>query len=301
MEKATTLPTGDTTDVKLPRTLAVDIGGSHVKAQVLDAAGKVLKERFRLPTPRKATPEKLLDVIAELGKQQGDFERVSAGFPGVVKEGLVYTAANLGKGWKKFDLGKALAKRLKRPVRIANDADVQGMGSVSGHGLELVITLGTGFGSVLFANGVPIHLELGHHPFRKGKTYEEELGNRALVKKGQKRWNKNLHEALADLSRTFNYDRLYIGGGNAKYIDFELPSEVKIISNEEGMLGGIVLWREPQDASMKLAAGPEPVAAARKRVRLTNVVAPNEENPPTPTGSTDLPAAVKERTSSTNR
>ncbi len=280
MNKAATSSNGDASGVKLPRTLAIDIGGGHVKAQVLDADGKVVKERVRLPTPRKATPEKLLDVIAELAKKQGDFERVSAGFPGVIKEGLVYTAANLGKGWKKFDLGKALAICLKRPVRLANDADVQGMGSVSGHGLELVITLGTGFGSVLFANGVPIHLELGHHPFRKGKTYEDELGNQALRKKGRKKWNKNLAEALEDLARTFNYDRLYIGGGNAKFIDLELPANVKLISNEEGMLGGIVLWREPQDASMRLAAAPEPVTAARKRSRATSALAPAGDSPP---------------------
>ncbi len=289
MKKAVPQQTNDIAEIKLPRTLAMDIGGSGIKAVVLDAEGKVLKERLRMPTPRKATPEKLLDVVADLAKQQGDFDRVSAGFPGVVKDGLVYTAANLGKGWKNFDLGKALGKRLKCPVRVANDADVQGMGSVSGKGLELVITLGTGFGSVLFANGVPIHLELGHHPFRKGKTYEEELGNRALVKKGRRKWNKNLSEALKDLARTFNYDRLYIGGGNTKYISIELPPKIKIISNEEGMLGGIVLWREPQDASMKLASDPEPVTTARKRTRITNAIAPIEEQAPAPADSSDSP------------
>ncbi len=289
MKKAVLQQTNDTVEIKLPRTLALDIGGTGIKAVVLDAEGKVIRERLRMPTPRKATPEKLLDVVAELAKQQGNFDRVSAGFPGVVKDGLVYTAANLGKGWKNFDLGKALGKRLKCPVRVANDADVQGMGSVSGKGLELVITLGTGFGSVLFANGVPIHLELGHHPFRKGKTYEEELGNRALVKKGGRKWNRNLSEALKDLARTFNYDRLYIGGGNAKYISIELPPNIKVISNEEGMLGGIVLWREPQDASMKLASDPEPVMTARKRTRITNAVAPIEEQAPAPADSSDSP------------
>jgi polyphosphate glucokinase len=156
---------------KAPRTLAIDIGGSGLKAVVLDPNGKMLTERKRIATPRKATPRKLLHALRELAAQQGDYDRVSAGFPGVVKGGVIYTAANLGRGWRGYDLAHALRKKLKRPVRIENDADVQGMGDVSGQGIELVITLGTGFGSVLFADGRRLHLELGHHPFHRGKTY----------------------------------------------------------------------------------------------------------------------------------
>ena len=110
-------------------------------------------------------------------------------------------------------------------------------------GDELVITLGTGFGSVLFVQGHRIHLELGHHPFHEGKTYEDELGNRAFLKKGKKKWNKYLREAIDELSRAFNYDRLYIGGGNAAAINFKLPENVKVISNMDGLLGGIKLWQ----------------------------------------------------------
>jgi polyphosphate glucokinase len=130
------------------------------------------------------------------------------------------------------------------PVRIANDADVQGLGCVSGHGDELVITLGTGFGSVLFVDGHRIHMELAHHPFHNGKTYEDELGVRALEKKGKRKWNKHLREAIDELKKTFNFDRLYIGGGNASNIDFKLPANVKVVSNTEGLLGGIKLWQE---------------------------------------------------------
>src|SRR6202030_4244385 len=112
------------------------------------------------------------------------------GFPGVVKDGLTYTAANLGKGWTGFDLRAALEHKLKRPVRFATDAYIQGLGGATGDGVELVITLGTGFGSVLFADGTRVHLELGHHPFHRGKTYEDELGERALEKIGRKKWLK---------------------------------------------------------------------------------------------------------------
>lgn len=252
-------------EVANPRTLAVDVGGTGVKTIVLDPEGAAITERTRMPTPKGATPKQLIGVIAKLAKGQGEFERVSVGFPGVIKEGVVYTAVNLGSGWKAFDLRGALREELERPVRVANDADIQGLGAIAGHGIELVITLGTGFGSVIFTDGKPIHLELGHHPFHRGKTYEDELGERALKKKGNKKWLKMLGEALDDLARTFNYDSLYIGGGNSRLIDFKLPEHVKIISNLEGLLGGIKLWegdsaevepveREPVSEKVKVKA-----------------------------------------------
>jgi polyphosphate glucokinase len=242
---------------KAPRTLAIDIGGSGLKAVVLDPSGKMITERKRIATPRKATPRKMLRALRELAAQQGDYDRVSTGFPGVVKDGVVYTAANLGRGWRGYDLADALQKKLKRPVRIENDADVQGMGDVSGQGVELVITLGTGFGSVLFVDGRRLHLELGHHPFHRGKTYEEELGRRALDKKGRKKWNRMLVEAIDDLRRTFGFDRLYIGGGNTNYITVKLPADVQTVSNKAGLLGGIALWKE--------SAPPRPAAAPKTR------------------------------------
>jgi polyphosphate glucokinase len=228
------------------RTLAVDIGGTGIKAETLDAQGKPVCERQRIPTPAKATPRNVLSVIRKLARLCAPFARVSVGFPGVVKDGVTYTAPNLGKGWNNFDLQAELRKALKRPVRVANDADVQGLGSVRGRGVELVITLGTGVGSVIFVAGHRIHMELGHHPFHKGKTYEQELGVKALEKKGKKKWNKLLAQALDDLARTFQYDHLYIGGGNAKHIKFALPANVKTVSNTEGLLGGIKLWSEKE-------------------------------------------------------
>jgi len=223
-------------------TLTIDIGGTGIKAFVLNAAGKPIDERLRIPTPKKATPRNVIDVIGKLAKESPAVSRVSVGFPGVVKDGVIYTAANLGKGWNGFDLASALEKRLKHPVRIANDADVQGLGSVTGKGIELVLTLGTGVGSVIFVDGHRIHLEVGHHPFHKGKTYEDELGARALEKKGKKKWNRMLAEAIGDAQRMFNYDRLYLGGGNTKYIKIKLPPNVSTVSNLNGLLGGIKLW-----------------------------------------------------------
>ena len=233
-------------------TLTIDIGGTGIKASTLALDGKPLNERVRIPTPKRATPRNVVAVIQKLARECAKFSRVSAGFPGVVKDGVVYTAPNLGKGWNGFDLAAALRKRLGRPARVANDADVQGLGSVSGKGIELVLTLGTGVGSVIFVDGHRIHLEVGHHPFHKGKTYEDELGARALRKKGKKKWNKMLAEAIDDTQRMFNYDRLYLGGGNTRYIRIKLPSNVSTVSNLNGLLGGIKLW-EHQDRTLPSA------------------------------------------------
>lgn len=225
------------------KTLAIDIGGSGVKLMTLDEAGEPLGDRARLDTPQPATPEAILATIAELAAHQDRFDRVSVGFPGVVQGGVVKTAVNLDESWIGFDLASALETQLAAPVRAANDADIQGLGAIAGQGVELVITLGTGFGSALFIHGhlVP-NLELGHHEFRKGETYEEQLGRAALKEIGKKRWNRRLEKAIAALDRLFNYDQLYIGGGETSKINFDLPDRVVIVPNLLGLLGGIRLW-----------------------------------------------------------
>ncbi len=227
------------------RTLSVDIGGSGIKAMVLNEMGNPLTERSRVETPQPPKPDAVIDAIANLASGQGEFHRVSVGFPGVVRSGVTYTAVNLDPDWAAFDFATTLSQRLGKPVRVANDADVQGMGAISGKGVELVITLGTGFGSALFVDGklVP-NLEMGHHPFRKGQTYEEQLGRAALDAVGQKKWNNRLAKAIATLEHLFNYDTLYIGGGEAKKITIDLPANVKIVPNVTGLLGGIALWRD---------------------------------------------------------
>jgi len=230
-------------------TLAVDVGGSGIKVMVLDGNGTPIGDRVRIETPRPAKPKLVIESIAALADGQivsgRGFDRVSVGFPGVVRNGITARAVNLDPDWDGFDLGSVLSQRLGKPVRIANDADVQGLGAISGLGVELVITLGTGFGSAVFVNNrlVP-NLELGHHKFSGGKTYEERLGNTALEKVGAKIWNRRLVKAISSLSNLFNYDYLYIGGGNAKVITLKLPENVKIVSNVSGLLGGIRLWQD---------------------------------------------------------
>lgn len=226
-----------------PRTLCIDIGGTGIKTLVVGPDAKPLTARRKVDTPRPATPRALVKAILDLAKQQGSFDRVSVGFPGVVRRGVVETAFNLHESWIGVDIDRLLTRELGRPVRAANDADVQGLGAVRGKGVELVVTLGTGFGSSLFMDGrlVP-NLQLAHHAGWNAKTYEDELGNAARKKAGKKRWNKRLRKAIATLDALFNYDRLYIGGGNAARIRIDLPEKVRIVSNVEGLLGGVALW-----------------------------------------------------------
>lgn len=229
-----------------PRTFAIDIGGTGIKAMLLDAAGKALTERLRVKTPQPATPANVLKAIRELAAQTGDFDRVGAGFPGVVNNGKVKTAPHLDKSWEGVQFDAELQKALKKPARVANDAVVQGYHAISGRGIELVITLGTSMGSAIYVNGNAVPMEMGHHPIRHGHAYEDEVGNPALEKYGCKKWNKRLKRVIDLLDRTFNYDRLYIGGGNAAQINFKLPKNARVISNTEGLLGVIALWREEQ-------------------------------------------------------
>jgi polyphosphate glucokinase len=226
------------------KTLAIDIGGSGTKALVLDESGKPLTERKRVETPQPATPDRIITAIHQLADAQGDFDRVSVGFPGVVRSGVIETAANLDASWIGVHLAAILTEQLGKPVKVANDADIQGFGAVQGQGVELVITLGTGFGSALFLHGqlVP-NLELGHHPFRKGETYEQQLGRAALEAIGKKRWNRRLEKAIATLNHLFNYDHLHIGGGETDKIAITLPDNASIVPNVMGLLGGIALWR----------------------------------------------------------
>ena len=239
------------------RTVAIDIGGTGIKAALLDETGHLIGGRHRVPTPPKPLqPDALLQAIDRVVTPVGEFDRVSVGFPGYIRDGRVMTAPNLGtEVLGGFDLQAALAQRWGKPVRVLNDADVQGFGAIKGQGIEMVLTLGTGAGTSLFRNGELMpHLELAHHPIRGRKTYDEWLGNATLAKKGKKAWNKRVEEVIGVLRTVVCFDHLYIGGGNAKAIKFQLPSDVSTVSNIDGLTGGIALWREPGGAAHPTAA-----------------------------------------------
>lgn len=226
------------------RTLAIDIGGTGLKAAILDARGEMISERVRVPTPRPATPQAVLAALGPLVEPLRPFDRASVGFPGVVVDDTVRTAPNLDGDWSGTALGADLGRLLGVAVHVANDADIQGYGAIEGRGVELVLTLGTGLGSALFVNGrlVP-NLELGHHRFRKGESYEEQLGEAARHRAGNKKWNRRLGKAIRHLRGCFNFRVLYIGGGNSRHVRLELPEDTRLVRNIRGITGGIALWR----------------------------------------------------------
>ncbi len=226
-----------------PRTLAIDIGGTGLKMMTLGPRGEPLNARARRLTPQPPTPGAVLAALEAMIAAQPEFDRVSVGFPGVVRDGVAWTAVNLHPDWIGYELAAALRTLTGKPTQAVNDADMQGLGVIESAGVELVITLGTGVGSALYVDGKSVgNLELGHHPFRKDKTYEQCLGNAALQAKGTKKWNRRLEEALALWSFTFNYRLLYLGGGNTSKIRIELPENARIVPNVAGLLGGIRLW-----------------------------------------------------------
>ena len=226
------------------QTLAIDIGGTGLKASVLNEAGKMVTEKVRVDTPHPLTSKLLVETLAKLVEPLPRFQRISVGFPGLIRHGKIVTAPNLGTdSFAGFDLGKALSARLKAPVRAVNDADMQGLAAIRGKGVEMVITLGTGFGTALFNDGkLQTHLEIAHHPFKKGRTYDQMLGDKNRKRIGKKKWIRLVKEAIVNMRTMVNFNRLYVGGGNAKRIDFKLPKDVSLVDNAAGILGGIKLW-----------------------------------------------------------
>lgn len=224
--------------------LSVDIGGSRIKGMLLDVNGNTLIDYQRISTPKYAGPDNVLQGIRELSRNFNGFTKVAVGFPGYVRSGIVHTAPNLGNSkWRMIPFAGRLAEILGRPVRVVNDADMQGLGVASGKGLELVVTLGTGFGTALLMDGSLLpHLEIGQHPFTRKRTYDQFIGNNALEGIGLEKWNRRLQKVITVLKTVFNYDHLFISGGNAKKIFLDLDKNVTIVSNMDGIKGGAKVW-----------------------------------------------------------
>ena len=243
--------------VTKPNTLAIDIGGTGLKASVLDPAGEMLTERARVETTYPIDPAKLVAMLVELVKPMPKYDRISVAFPGVVRNNMLLSAPHFittnGPGtkidpklqtlWQSFDLGAALTKALGKPTRVINDADMQGLDVVTGNGLEFVVTLGTGFGTAVFQNGrLGPRLEFSHHPFRDGQTYNEQIGDEARKKIGNRKWNKRVAKAIETMDALLYFDKVYIGGGNAERLTIDLGQKAVKIDPNAGILGGIKLW-----------------------------------------------------------
>lgn len=248
-----------------PHTLAIDIGGTHVKAAVLDRGGKPIADRVNALTPHPAPPAAILEQIRTIADALPAFDRISAGFPGVVRGGNIITAPNLGtEAWHNFPLAAELERRLGKPARVLNDAEVQGLGVIAGSGLECVLTFGTGMGSAIYRDGLLMpHLELGQHPVWKNKTYDQYVRAAALKKLGAAKWNRRVSRVIAVVRTLLNFDHLYLGGGNAVNITLQLPRDVTIVSNLAGITGGIRLWEAQFDALFVARRATRPVSSRK--------------------------------------
>lgn len=238
-------------------TLSVDIGGSGLKCALLNAQGEMISERLRIDTPYPCPPKRLIEALTQLTNELSGYHRMSVGFPGLIREGRVINIPSLSKStlegeidpqlvsaWHNFELADALANAFAVPIRVANDADVQGSAVIQGKGLEFVMTLGTGCGAALFYDGRLLpHLELGHAPFRKGESFEDQIGNAARKEVGKERWIKRVKKAIVAYDSFLFFDHIYVGGGNARHLLGEdLGPNVTLVENTAGILGGIKIW-----------------------------------------------------------
>ncbi len=214
--------------------LAVDIGGSNLKFRTQHH-----KAHVSVPSGPHFTPRQMIAAIAEHASGW-KFDRVTLGYPGpVANDRPLLEPHNLGRGWTRFDY----AKGFKRPVRMINDAAMQALGAYRG-GRMLFLGLGTGLGSALVLDGVVQPMELAHLTWRKGKTYEEHLGEAALLGEGKKAWRKSVTRAIEDLSAAFLVEYIVIGGGNAKRVK-DVPDNVYIGSNADAFVGAFRVWDDP--------------------------------------------------------
>jgi polyphosphate glucokinase len=253
--------------MRFNRVLAYDIGGTGLKAAIVDARGKFLTEKVRIETPHPCPPKLMVTLLCELAAPLGRYDAITIGFPGYVKHGVVHTAPNLGtEDWAGFALEKAMSKALGKPTGLVNDADVQGLGAIKGRGLELVVTLGTGFGTAWFEDGRLLpHLEMAHVPIHHKHDFDAYVGEAQRKKISAAKWNRRVQRALEILKVVFNYEHIYIGGGNARRIKFKLPSNASLIPNEDGMVGAAFVWNVRPSGKRKAPGKSSPPGKARRR------------------------------------
>jgi predicted NBD/HSP70 family sugar kinase len=211
--------------------LVIDVGGTNVKVR---APG--MKEAVKIPSGNRMTGAAMVAAVRRAARGW-KYDAVSIGFPGPVIGGRAAAEPrNLGRGWRGVDFARAFGK----PVRLLNDAAMQALGSYRG-GRMLFLGLGTGLGCAMVLDGVVEPTEIAHLPYRKGRTYEDYVGLRGLLRLGRKKWEKHVHRVVEELSRALLADDVVLGGGNAKKLE-RLPPGSRLGSNEFAFVGGIRMW-----------------------------------------------------------
>lgn len=248
-------------------TLALDCGGGGIKGSVLDEAGTMRARPLRVPTPYPLAPALFVKTLADVAARLPAADRVTVGMPGMIRHGVVvatphYVTRNgprtrvdpdLVAEWSGFDVQTVLGDTFGLPVLVLNDAEVHGAGVVAGTGLELVLTFGTGLGNALFDGGLLApHLELSHAPVRWGLSYDTYVGEHERRRLGDSFWSRRVRGVVEGLRPVFLWDRLYLGGGNARRIRpdhlVRMGDDVVVVPNTAGIVGGVRAWsmRSPQ-------------------------------------------------------
>jgi polyphosphate glucokinase len=242
-------------------TLSVDCGGLFIKSCVLDDSGTMHSKPNRIETPYPLSPERFVETIAEISADLPKAYRATIGMPGMIRNGVVVATPHyittrgprtridpeLEESWRDFDVQKAISTKLGIPTLVLNDAEVHGAGIITGSGYEVVITLGTGLGFAIFYGGkLTPHFEFSHATVRRGTTYDTWIGEQERKRLGNVFWSRRIRQLVEELRPVFKWDRLYIGGGNARVIrpiDLEkMGDDVIIVPNTAGVAGGVRAW-----------------------------------------------------------
>lgn len=242
-------------------TLAVDCGGGGIKASVVDERGTLIAPARRTPTPYPLPPELLVQTVADLAGVLPAATRVTMGMPGMIRHGIVIATPHyitrdgprsrvlpeLVERWDHFDMGRAIRDTLHLPTIVRNDAEVAGAGVITGTGLEMIITLGTGLGNAVFDGGkLAPHVEVSQGFVRWGLTYDDYIGEHERLRLGDAHWSRRVRRIVDGLRPMYMWDRLYLGGGNSKRITASnlsrIGEEVVVVPNDAGIVGGVRTW-----------------------------------------------------------
>ena len=232
-------------------TLAIDCGGGGIKGSVVDERGTMMAPPRRVPTPYPLPPELLVETVIGLARELPTATRVTMGMPGMIRHGVVIATPHyitrdgprsrvlpeLVERWDHFDMGRAIEQALGLPTKVLNDAEVAGAGAITGRGLEMIITLGTGLGNAVFDGGqLAPHVEVSQGPVRWGLTYDDYIGEHERLRLGDVHWSRRIRRVVDGLRPMYMWDRLYLGGGNSK----------RITASNLRLMGDDVIAHEPQ-------------------------------------------------------
>lgn len=243
--------------------LAIDIGGSHVKIRIPSDP-----EPRRFESGPTLTPQQMVEGVLGLAKDW-KFTSVTIGIPApIVGMSVVKDPANLGQGWTAFDYAGAFGM----PVKIVNDAAMQAVGSYLG-GRMLFLGLGTGLGSCMIDRYLVQPMELAHAPYRRGRSYEDYVGERSLLRRGKSRWRKHVEMVVGILSAALLPDYVVLGGGNTRLLK-EMPARCRRGENTNAFLGGFRLWQPEWKDSLPMPFTPPPVEEPKPKAQASGTSQP---------------------------